>query len=205
MNTKFKFEEPVSIIMIDIETLATTIDAEIAQVAAIHTLGRNQVGDVQIYTEDESDKYNFKRDPETLAWHKAHNTSVFDGRMFAQHGGWAKTLSQTIAKLNQLTTAAHSDTLIYCKGLSFDIPVLQYAANEVGLELHIPNFRNLRCLRTELATAKSLGFVPLEYPAAHHAYADCVQQLTTILFPIFDFYKTLGDTLNESCDILYDE
>lgn len=191
-----KFIEPRSILMIDIETKDTKITAEIIEVAVLQTITRRTTADIHHYlhsTETSNKEFSYSYD--TLKFHINNSTDVLENQLRATICGTSISYPELIPRLNKLTTEIPSDTIIYCYGLNFDIPVINYLAAVTGQELYLPYYRNLRCLRTELETAKSLGFEPKIKPTAHNAQDDCVNQLE-LLFSIFDFYKGLTNGTN---------
>lgn len=191
-----EFIEPANILMIDIETKDTKVTAEIIEVAAVATTARSVTVALHLFTHSSrAVKTGYTASPETLKFHIESNTRVLENQLRASILGTTISPYTLIAELNTLTTWLPHDTIIYCFGLSFDIPILNYTAATEKTELFLPSYRNLRCLRTELATAKSLGFIPVDKPILHNATDDCANQLD-LLFSIFDFYKGLTNGTN---------
>ena len=191
--TTTKFYEPASILMIDIETFSTQIDAQIAEVAFVHTFNResnltDKATTFHAYVDSTSTQYKFSGDRATIAFHTLNRTGVITEHHKAVSNNTAVPICDLFREINRLTSSMPSDTIVYSFGLNFDIPILNYAALQVKDKLLLPSYRNLRCLRTELATATSLGFKYDKKPTAHNALEDCVQQCE-LLFSIFDFYK----------------
>jgi DNA polymerase III epsilon subunit-like protein len=191
-----KFIEPTNILMIDIETKDTKITAEIIEVAALAVTDRSVTAALHLYTHSSrAVKTGYTASPETLKFHVDSNTRVLENQLRASILGTTISPHTLITELNTLTAWLPRDTIIYCFGLSFDIPILNYTAATEKTELLLPSYRNLRCLRTELATAKSLGFIEKVIPTAHNATDDCANQLD-LLYAIFDFYKGLTNGTN---------
>ena len=191
--TTIKFYEPKSILMIDIETFSTQIDAQIAEVAFVHTFNResnltDKATTFHAYVNSNSKYDRFNVDKDTVDFHFLNKTGVITENHKAVSNNTAIHICDLFREINRLTSSLPSDTIVYYFGLNFDIPILNYAALQVGDKLLLPSYRNLRCLRTELATATSLGFKYNKKPTAHNALEDCVQQCE-LLFSIFDFYK----------------
>lgn len=191
-----KFIEPLNILMIDIETKDTKITAEIIEVAVVKTNARVTTDTMHYYLHStQTANKDFTCSPETLKFHSNNDTNVLENQLRATIQGTSIAPAELIPILNKLTTWMPSDTIVYCYGLSFDIPIINHLAIVTGQELYLPSYRNLRCLRTEVATAKSLGFKPNDKLTAHNARDDCANQLG-LLFSIFDFYKGLTNGTN---------
>ena len=193
--SKKKFKEPSSILMIDIETFSTQIDAQIAEVALVHTFNResnttDKATTFHAYVDSNSKLDRFSVDKATVDFHLLNKTGVLTENSKALSNNTAVPIDDLFKEINRLTCGLPSDTIIYSFGLNFDVPILNYAALQGEDKLLLPSYRNLRCLRTELATATSLGFRYEKKPTAHNALEDCLQQCE-LLFSIFDFYKRI--------------
>ena len=191
--TTIKFYEPKSILMIDIETFSTQIDAQIAEVALVYTFNResditDKVTTFHAYVDSNSKQDRFNVNRTTVDFHFSKKTGVLTENSKAISNNTAVHIDDLFREINHLTSSLPSDTMVYSFGLNFDVPILNYAALQVGDKLLLPSYRNLRCLRTELDTAMSLGFKYDKKPTAHNALDDCIQQCK-LLFSIFDFYK----------------
>ena len=191
-----KFKEPSSILMIDIETLDTTVTAQVVEVAMLYMQDRMQSKKFHTYIDLDADLTNFfTQSKATMEFHIYYNTEVLENHLRAVVQDRAIKMSELIQHINSLTSDTSNDTMIYCFGLNFDIPILRYVAQQTNTKLQLPSYRNLRCLRTELATAEALGFTYEKKPAAHNANEDCNAQVE-LLFSIFDFYKDLTNGTN---------
>ena len=193
--TTIKFYEPSSILMIDIETFSTQINAQIAEVALVHTFNRegnsaDKATTFHAYVDSNSKLDRFNVDRATIDFHLLNKTGVLTENSKAISNNTAVHIRDLFREINHLTSSLPSDTIVYSFGLNFDVPILNYAALQVGDKLLLPSYRNLRCLRTELATATSLGFKYVKKPTAHNALDDCLQQCE-LLFSLFDFYKRI--------------
>ena len=198
--TTIKFYEPKSILMIDIETFSTQIDAQIAEVALVYTFNResditDKVTTFHAYVDSNSKQDRFNVHRTTVDFHFSKKTGVLTENSKAISNNTAVHIDDLFREINHLTSSLPSDTMVYSFGLNFDVPILNYAALQVGDKLLLPSYRNLRCLRTELDTAMSLGFKYDKKPTAHNALDDCIQQCK-LLFSIFDFYKDLTNGTN---------
>ena len=188
-----KFIEPQNILMIDIETLDTAVTAQVVEVAMLCMQNRVQSKKFHAYIDLDADLTNFfTQSKSTMEFHINSNTEVLENHLRAVVQDRAIKMSELIQHINSLTSVIPNDTMIYCFGLSFDIPILGYVAQQTNTKLQLPSYRNLRCLRTELATAEALGFTYAKKPTAHNAFEDCHAQVE-LLFSIFDFYKDLAN------------
>ena len=186
-----KFIEPANILMLDLETLDTKVTSEVAEVAALFYSKRRTVSHYHTYVStNEELKPFFTVSEDTIKFHIQNNTNVLEKQFSASIRGEATKLSELINKLNNLTFTLPDDTMVYCFGATFDLPILSYVAQQTNSELALPSYRNIRCLRTELATAEKLGYKPIKLKTEHNAMADCIAQ-QVLLFDIFDFYKGL--------------
>ena len=191
-----KFVEPQNILMIDIETLDTTVTAQVVEVAMLCMQNRVQSKKLHTYVDLDAELTNFfTQSKSTMEFHINSNTEVLENHLRAVVQDRAIKMSELIQHINSLTSVTPNDTMIYCFGLNFDIPILSYVAQQTNTKLQLPSYRNLRCLRTELATAEALGFTYAKKPTAHNAFEDCHAQVE-LLFSIFNFYKDLTNGTN---------
>ena len=192
------FKEPANILMIDIETLDVQVTAQVVEIAGIFYSDRNESSKRKLhaYVDLDSDLTNFfTQSKSTMQFHIEQNTGVLEKHLRAVVQERAIKMSQLTNYINSLTSTLPNDTMIYCFGLNFDLPILSYVAQQTNTKLQLPSYRNLRCLRTELATAEALGFTYKKKPTAHNAFEDCDAQVK-LLFSIFDFYKDLTNGTN---------
>ena len=191
-----KFKEPSSILMIDIETLDTTVTAQVVEVAMLYMQSRVCREKLHTYVDLDAELTSFfTQSKSTMEFHINSNTEVLENHLRAVVQDRAIKMSNLIQHINSLTSDIANDTMIYCFGLNFDMPILSYVAQQTYTKLQLPSYRNLRCLRTELATAEALGFTYEKKPTAHNAIEDCDAQVK-LLFSIFDFYKDLTNGTN---------
>ena len=186
-----KFIEPTSILMIDLETLDVTVTAQVVEVAMLYMQSRVCREKLHTYVDLDAELTSFfTHSKSTMEFHINSNTEVLENHLRAVVQDRAIKMSNLIQHINSLTSDIANDTMIFCFGLSFDIPILSYVAQQTNTKLQLPSYRNLRCLRTELATAEALGFTYEKKPTVHNAFEDCHAQVE-LLFSIFDFYKDL--------------
>ena len=191
-----KFVEPSSILMIDLETLDVTVTAQVVEVAMLYKQSRVTREKLHTYVDLDAELTSFfTQSKSTMEFHINSNTEVLENHLRAVVQGRAIKMSNLIQHINSLTSDIANDTMIYCFGLNFDMPILSYIAQQTNTKLQLPSYRNLRCLRTELATAEALGFTYEKKPTAHNALEDCNTQVE-LLFSIFDFYKDLTNGTN---------
>ena len=191
-----KFIEPTSILMIDLETLDVTVTAQVVEVAMLYMQSRVCREKLHTYVDLDAELTSFfTQSKSTMEFHINSNTEVLENHLRAVVQDRAIKMSNLIQHINSLTSDIANDTMIYCFGLNFDIPILSYVAQQTNTKLQLPSYRNLRCLRTELATAEALGFTYEKKPTVHNAFEDCHAQVE-LLFSIFDFYKDLTNGTN---------
>ena len=191
-----KYKEPSSILMIDIETLDTAVTAQVVEVAILYKQNRVTREKFHTYVDLDAELTSFfTQSKSTMEFHINSNTGVLENHLRAVVQDRAIKMSNLIQHINSLTSDIANDTMIYTFGLNFDIPILNYVAQQTYTKLQLPSYRNLRCLRTELATAEALGFTNEKKPTAHNALEDCNTQVE-LLFSIFDFYKDLTNGTN---------
>lgn len=191
-----KFIEPTSILMIDLETLDVTVTAQVVEVAMLYMQSRVCREKLHTYVDLDAELTSFfTQSKSTMEFHINSNTEVLENHLRAVVQDRAIKMSNLIQHINSLTSDIANDTMIYCFGLNFDIPILSYVAQQTYTKLQLPSYRNLRCLRTELATAEALGFTYEKKPTAHNAIEDCDAQVK-LLYSIFDFYKDLTNGTN---------
>ena len=186
-----QFIEPTNILMIDLETLDVTVTAQVVEIAMLYMQSRVCREKLHTYVDLDAELTSFfTQSKSTMEFHINSNTGVLENHLRAVVQDRAIKMSNLIQHINSLTSMLPNDTMIYCFGLNFDIPILSYIAQQTNTKLQLPSYRNLRCLRTELATAEALGFTYEKKPTAHNAFEDCHAQVK-LLYSIFDFYKEL--------------
>ena len=191
-----KFNEPSSILMIDLETLDVQVTAQVVEVAMLYMQSRVCREKLHTYVDLDAELTSFfTQSKSTMEFHINSNTEVLENHLRAVVQDRAIKMSNLIQHINSLTSDIANDTMIYCFGPNFDMPILSYVAQQTYTKLQLPSYRNLRCLRTELATAEALGFTYEKKPTAHNAIEDCDAQVK-LLFSIFDFYKDLTNGTN---------
>lgn len=191
-----KFVEPTNILMIDLETLDVTVTAQVVEVAMLYMQSRVCREKLHTYVDLDAELTSFfTQSKSTMEFHINSNTEVLENHLRAVVQDRAIKMSNLIQHINSLTSVIANDTMIYCFGLNFDMPILSYVAQQTNTKLQLPSYRNLRCLRTELATAEALGFTYDKKPTAHNAFEDCQAQVK-LLYSIFDFYKELTNGTN---------
>ena len=191
-----KFVEPTNILMIDLETLDVQVTAQVVEVAMLYMQSRVCREKLHTYVDLDAELTSFfTQSKSTMEFHINSNTEVLENHLRAVVQDRAIKMSNLIQHINSLTSDIANDTMIYCFGLNFDMPILSYVAQQTYTKLQLPSYRNLRCLRTELATAEALGFTYEKKPTAHNAFEDCHAQVK-LLFSIFDFYKDLTNGTN---------
>lgn len=191
-----KFIEPTSILMIDLETLDVTVTAQVVEVAMLYMQSRVCREKLHTYVDLDAELTSFfTQSKSTMEFHINSNTEVLENHLRAVVQDRAIKMSNLIQHINSLTSIIANDTMIYCFGLNFDMPILSYVAQQTNTKLQLPSYRNLRCLRTELATAEALGFTYEKKPTVHNAFEDCQAQVK-LLYSIFDFYKDLTNGTN---------
>lgn len=181
------------IVMLDIETLGVTLNAQIIEVAAIYYIDGVLENSIQFYVDTEDPIYRscFSQSKVTVEFHRS-NGNILDRYEKAIATGKAVKIDNVANKINAFFGKVPEAALIYCYGLNFDIPILESAATLADIPLATKaRYRYLRDLRTEYNTALSFGFTYDKKDAAHSAYADCIDQ-AKLLFAIFDFYNKLS-------------
>lgn len=174
-------------IMLDIETASTAPNAMILTIGAIgfnHLTGKH-IGE-PFYRKIDLNSYKkygtFTFDAETLAWWAIQED---EARKEAFCGNDRISILQTLQEFvswYNITTQEAKKVYVWSHGASFDIPILSFAFNTVGIT--IPwQFWNIRCTRTLFDDAKfdyrTVGLVPVKeviYPA-HHALGDVARQI----------------------------
>ena len=165
-----KFVEPTNILMIDLETLDVQVTAQVVEVAMLYMQSRVCREKLHTYVDLDAELTSFfTQSKSTMEFHINSNTEVLENHLRAVVQDRAIKMSNLIQHINSLTSDIANDTMIYCFGLNFDIPILSYIAQQTNTKLQLPSYRNLRCLRTELATAEALGFTYEKKPTAHNA------------------------------------
>jgi hypothetical protein len=173
-------------IMIDLETTSVAPNAMILTFAAVafdHITGKH-LG--QFYKTIDLNSYKkygvFTFDAETLAWWANQDKEArIEAFCSSKRVPILDALQQFVAWYSYVTNNINK-VHIWSHGASFDIPILSFAFNTVGID--IPwKFWNIRCTRTLFDDAnfdfKTVGSVPInnELLPAHHALGDVARQI----------------------------
>ena len=131
-----KFIEPQNILMIDIETLDTTVTAQVVEVAMLYKQSRVSREKLHTYVHLDADLTKFfTQYKSTIEFHINSNTGVLENHLRAVVQDRAIKMSELIQHINSLTSDIANDTMIYCFGLNFDIPILSYVAQQTNTKL----------------------------------------------------------------------
>lgn len=163
-------------VMIDIETLGTAANSVILSIGAVEFgpegIGREFYVDVDI---DSCQKKGLKIDGRTIAWWM---TQGEDARALFQRDG-----ESLESALHQLATAFDwSGTQVWCNGLNFDLPILDFAYRACGMDAPWAyyNARDYRTLRYDVPK-ETRELIEVEPAVAHDALEDARAQALTLL------------------------
>lgn len=163
-------------VMIDLETLGTAGNSVILSIGAVR-FDKRGLGDefyVSVNIDSCLDK-GLHIDGRTLAWWMEQEDDA--RKVFSETGLPLSTA------LNALASAFDwENTLVWCNGLSFDLPILDtaYRACDMAAPWAYYNGRDYRTLKNELEKSafKALEVRPT---VAHNALADAKAQALTLL------------------------
>lgn len=153
-------------IMIDLETLSVDPNATVIEVCAIY-FDLHDTGTETFHSFVKGDDGDISED--TIRFHMTNGTVIGKG-----------TVAPVVAKKLHAFLSRNRDQHIYCKGASFDFPILKNFFKRHGLSCPW-DFRNEVCLRTVIRLAgydtrrfRDEGIVN---PKPHQALSDCIYQI----------------------------
>jgi hypothetical protein len=161
-------------IMVDIETLATSIDAHVVTIGAVvFSICNGEIVDefyVRISAKS-CEELNLKKDQATLDFWKKQSEEAqkeafdLDNRI---------PLLEALQKFT-FFWKKNKGKYFWCQGANFDEPILSFLYEKVGLEKPW-KFYNVRCLRTYLSVLR-LTLKDYIHTPAHNALLDCKNQV----------------------------
>lgn len=157
-------------LMIDIETLGTNIRCPVLEIGAVVFTDTDIIAK-NTFRLDLQQQFDRGRRPDwsTLNWWMGQDPRIREMVFGGYRDHCAKALSQFLA-----FHAQHSPGLIWCKGLSFDLPIIESLLAD--FDLREPwKFYKTRDLRTISALLGREG--QSKAPDAHSAEADCIHQI----------------------------
>lgn len=158
-------------VMIDLETLGTQAGCVIAQIAAVAFDEDGLQDDISLRIDlEDAQRAGLVIEAGTVRWWLTHDTAQGARGLFAPEG--ALPLRPALELLSGWLRPLEPET-IWCKGASFDFPILAAAYHAVGLELPW-KYRDERCLRTLAALAPAVLLPRAQQ--AHDALADALAQ-----------------------------
>lgn len=176
------FKEPAiqyADVMIDLETLALSVDAHILRIGAVivflndptASFGIASIFDVAVSPTGQ----NRKVDPETVAFHFLHTSQEAKENSFAgAHPGHEQLTSALYNFFGWLSTATKGYELrVWSKGVDFDIAIIEHAAKQHGLKLPW-NYKQRNCFRTMVSMFPEV--VPPNGYGTHSALNDAKHQ-----------------------------
>lgn len=182
-------------LVIDIETLGTSSDAMILEVACVllppdedkvpacyHAFVKYPTGNATV---------------DTVQFHNKQ-TNLFE-RYFTnqdQH----KQMQQIVSEINLLTEPFKDDIIVWSWGLDFDLPILRTSAEYHSCKF-LPNihYRNFRCLRTLVSTL-SLPQPSRKQEGRHEALSDAVYE-SEVLQEALSFLESLQTKWQQNNDL----
>lgn len=166
-------------VMIDIETTGTKVGAGVYQIGAIY---RREDGGVNqfICTINPLD-IPILPEQETIAWHYSKNYDNWKSALDIVVGETSlkdmlEQLSEFIVCARDYATNRDRKIRVWCKGVSFDFPLLQYWYNFYGIKQPW-HYREICDLRT-LLTVTEEEVDKMDH--AHNALVDATGQLYTL-------------------------
>lgn len=164
-------------VMIDIETLGTAANSVILSIGAVQ-FGPDGLGN-EFYTAIDIDSClnsGLQVDGRTVAWWMVQTAEA--RAVFNERGG---ELQEALLSLSGAFDWK-GDTLVWCNGLSFDLPILDTAYRACGLAVpwRYYNGRDYRTFKRE-HSSELVSSLEVEPTVAHNALADAKAQALTLL------------------------
>lgn len=181
-------------VMIDIETLNTTVDSTIVSIAAC-VMDPNS--DVHFYSTIElADSIINGRtiSPETVKWWSKQDKDVAS-RTLSGTATNKKVAELLVHWLNELTNNGELTLEVWAKPSHFDIPIVEHWLRQFGSEVPWKHY-NVRCLRT-FFDVKNYKPRKLEQGQAHDALADAQHQVREFFSAYNEDHRHFKNIVNE--------
>lgn len=160
-------------IIMDLETFSTKPNAVIAEVAYLVLDAQfNKIQEASMLV-DNPFANSGASELATIRWHET-NTNLLDrleDTSISKYG-----ILAVLGHIKDLFSKVNPDTILWCHGKDFDIPVLRLTAIAYNMDFQFPNYRKVECLRTTMHVAETLGWKPLVITKSHSALQDCIDQ-----------------------------
>jgi 3' exoribonuclease, RNase T-like len=164
-------------LMVDLETTATRPGACIVSIGAIFFTREKVVGNgfyVDLDWRHQADEFGMEVDPDTMDWWVKQPAPA----RLALDSPYAKKLGEGLNWLSGFVPKIAVP--IWCRGASFDFPILSEAYRRAGLV--VPwRYHQERDVRTVLSAACNYGLEKQGGEAAHHALADAEVQAWALI------------------------
>lgn len=163
-------------VVIDLETLALSPNACILSIGACSENGEKFY--TELDWEAQRDLWAREVNQSTWDWwmaQEAENPGLFPG------GAGCQLLVNALQELSEWLSAYDKEELkIWCRGLNFDISILEHAFRQQGVE--IPwKYNMVRDVRTALDVVPGLPGVELQKPRKkHHALKDAIADMKNL-------------------------
>ena len=171
-------------IMVDLETLSTSMDAQVLTIGAVAFDFWGNVKD-EFYRRIDlasCEKIGLRKDQKTLEWWKSQEEECKNEAFNSKN---RVSIKDAILDFNRFWAKNKSEKL-WCNGANFDEPILSTVYERLNLDKPW-KFWNVRCLRTYLDVVglnmSKCGFI------AHNALIDCKNQV--------EAYKRATETLSK--------
>lgn len=158
-------------LMIDIETLGSTVRSPVLEIGSVVFEGNNIIAE-DLQRLDLQQQFNLRRMPDwsTLTWWMAQNPAVRE-QVF---GGYRGNCQQALQKFH-IFVDKQNPQRIWCKGLSFDLPIIESLLMDFKLPPPPWKFWDTRDARTVIALLGKDGRVKAQN--AHSSIDDCRHQI----------------------------
>lgn len=175
-------------LMVDIETLSIKPNATIIQIAAVPFNLDGDMGTGYNVFPSLVEQENRDRDTDTINWWASTEEKriLLASILIKQHKAGVQRIALNLSQL----AATHKTDYVWCKGIDFDLPILQDYFNHFAIDDPFEKvglgFRSRRCARQLNLVAKDLGCVPSaprDYSLQeHNALDDCKYQIQQVSY-----------------------
>lgn len=167
-------------IMVDTETMSTTSDAAIVQLAAVvfNPLGIYPDEAFNEYIAPENARLYGDVSTDTMAWWDKQDPTIRT-RVFGGSRKLTPVLDEFLVWVERNKQAQGCTSVnFWCFGAGFDDKIIESAITETELKTYVPwTFRDVRCARTAIAllSDRQRSYVPAN-TSKHDALADAIWQ-----------------------------
>lgn len=182
--------------MIDFETLALTPDATVLSLGACAFTQLDGIVESKHWNFDEVGQGDRFIDPNTMAWWDKQKIENYEAWKAVFEPETVHTLKEVMQQFIAWTEELGPVHAIWCRGMDFDIPIMQNILNQVELKAPWPYWAKGDTRTAQIGRSISDDEKPVVEGAYHNAEVDAIYQAEDLLIRAdkYDFNIDLINT-----------